>query len=254
MNRRLEEKIIAFAYGELEPRAEAAIRDEISRSPEAASLYADYRRSAELFGALQEAPDPSLGTERLKQEILSRGLSQQPRWFGTMGTIAGAAVAAFLWIMVSNHPSRTTSETPAGEEFAVSATATETKRGSVPAVPIIKGPTTEGLTAATETLSHPKPAAKKAPARTEAWRSASTPLRIGHAVSSGASSSAVPTTDEGIVADAAVRSFGAAERVAPTPPAFNGDEVVLIESGAPEEDGTTRATEARFPDGVSIGG
>lgn len=95
MNRRLEEKLISYAFGELSPEESAALQRDIEADPASAKKLSEYRDMRHDLGCLTETPQTQVSVEQMRDAILRQGLKQRPR-FGPYGWAFGASLAAVL--------------------------------------------------------------------------------------------------------------------------------------------------------------
>ncbi|MFN8139757.1 MAG: hypothetical protein U0R49_08175 [Fimbriimonadales bacterium] len=253
MKRQIEEKIIAFAYGELDATEQAQIRELIASSPEAKKVYDEYVLTSVATGQLPLAPPASLNAERLQQAILSRKLSQPSSKLGWIGVLTTAAAALVVFTVVSqrgNLPSE--DQRDIDSPITVGTTADSTTQKS-PIAP-------EGGFALPDDpeVSKPTPQSKPSGRVFSTRRSSIAPTEL-HAANSGALENAGVATEPaaktslagsgGVAPDAGMVADKGFDELAP-----KDEPIVLISSNDGETDGTSRATEARESNNVSIGG
>lgn len=98
-NKRIEELIIRYAYGELEDHEIPFAEGLISSSAEARRLFELYSLAKAGTKALAQPPSPQLSAERLREAILSREIktvnSARWNWLGIAAPTAVAAALAF---------------------------------------------------------------------------------------------------------------------------------------------------------------
>jgi hypothetical protein len=109
MKRRLEEELAEYAFGDASPERAQELKRLIETDPEAASLFATYRDMREELRHMVHVPEPQLSTERLREAILNKGLSETPSrtsW-NWMWMPAAAACAAFAFAFMRAQPPQT---------------------------------------------------------------------------------------------------------------------------------------------------
>lgn len=105
MNRKLEDKLVDLAFGELTPEDAVRVEAATARDHQAAHLLSAYRDLKGDLKLLADIPEPQISTDRLRDAILSSGLQQAPketpansrRW---LWMPAGACVLAFAAVML----------------------------------------------------------------------------------------------------------------------------------------------------------
>lgn len=101
-NKRLEEKLIALAFGELDSREAESVRKLIGSNPELMKQFEAYQFAASGASTPELLPPPSLSNERLRQAILARELRPSSRPsianFGIGVASLAAAVFAIAFV------------------------------------------------------------------------------------------------------------------------------------------------------------
>jgi anti-sigma factor RsiW len=237
-NKQLEEKIIALAYGELDSSEVEQVRSAIADSEDAARLFEEFRSCRDAMSLLPAAPSASLGTERLRQRILSRTLRRPAlRWGWACGAAAVAAsmFAAFYFV----NRSQTSSDLPmhvsnpgiVADNSRRTAAAPAIQKNVEPMAPIEKPTVTKRVSRSHRVLRS---------------RSADVVTAASDSATVNASSLVPPAADKGASFDAAVATN--------VPKGPNDSTIVLISSGERGVAGTSRAVETDSDNGITIGG
>ena len=92
MNRRLEDEIAKMAFGDMDPRRTAEIERLAETDPEVRKALSQYRAMREGLQAMAPSVEHQLSSERLRDEILRRGLSPKRR----AGTSSCSEAVAWL--------------------------------------------------------------------------------------------------------------------------------------------------------------
>ena len=105
MNQKLDELIVAYAYGEATDEQMRLLELKAALDPKIARQLAQQQSIARSMVALQDIPDHQLSTERLRDALLKDGLKRQeapkPWIAGTLAWAGFAGVAAFALLFVT---------------------------------------------------------------------------------------------------------------------------------------------------------
>lgn len=100
-NKRLEQKLIALAYGELDSREVETVRNAMDSNHELRKLFEAYQMAATASATPELFPPPSLSSDRLRQAILANELKPDSRPFlSRFGFGIASVAAAFFAIAV----------------------------------------------------------------------------------------------------------------------------------------------------------
>lgn len=99
-----EDRLVRFAFGDVNEQEHAEIEALIARDPEARRTVEQYGAMRTDFTRLREVPEDQMSRERLRDAILARGLRAEPepvkaRW-GWMWMPAAACALAFAYIVM----------------------------------------------------------------------------------------------------------------------------------------------------------
>lgn len=252
MNRRLEDEIALLAFGDADPKRTAEIERIAETDPAVRKALAQYRAMRQGLQAMSPSIDHQLSSERLREEILRRGLEPKRRGFDwRWATLPLAAAGAFA--LVAWWPSGSDAQpvfVEAAKEaprVALSAPVTEpdfmAEPSPMPALVIKSAPPK-----AVRTL--PQPLAAKV---TEARPIVSgEPERVAVRAQDEAAVPSVSSAGRGGVASPAGLGFGASVATFVADKS-ESDPIVVIQPVRDANTGAYRATEVASPSNVLIG-
>ncbi|GEM_PF-3389830 len=237
-SKQLEEKIIALAYGELDSNEIEQVRSTIANSADAAQLFEEFKSCRDAMSLLPAAPSASLGTERLRQRILSRTLRRPALrwgWAGGAAALAASVFAAFYFVnrtQTSPYAPMPVSNPGIVADNSHRAAPTPAIEKTVePTAPIEKPTVTKRVNRSHRVLRS---------------RSEDVITAASDSAAVNASSLVPPAADKGASFDAAVATN--------VPNSPNDSTIVLISSGERGVAGTSRAVETDSDNGITIGG
>ena len=265
MNRRLEDEIARLAFGDLPPARAQALERLAETDPEVKRALATYAGLRQGLKAMSPSAEHQLSSERLRREILEKGLGARPRptfdfrWL----VLPAAAAGAFFFVQSMQRPSSISNSPP----VLVQAPTEDGTRVA------LREPGTQAPEAAAPEAVAPAPAVSSAPSTGRPVAVRRSPRTAGGIVE-GATRVASRTIDlksnagvpsmafaPGVAmkatADAAApaaESFGggvglAGVRTAPAKP----EAIVVIQPVRDAATGAFRATEVASPSNVLIG-
>jgi hypothetical protein len=95
MNRKVEDRLIDLAFGDLTPEEAASLEARAAHDPVSASTLQAYRDMRESLRSMADLPEHQLSNERLKNAILARGLSQKET------TPAPVSSRGWIWMPIA---------------------------------------------------------------------------------------------------------------------------------------------------------
>lgn len=105
MNKKLEEKLVMLAFGDMSPEETERLEREVAGNREAMMVLDDYRGMRTGLKAIGEIPEHQLSTERLRHAVLNRGLKPKSRpQLGWLWMPTTAAVLAFGVFFFQHRP------------------------------------------------------------------------------------------------------------------------------------------------------
>ncbi|RYG39508.1 hypothetical protein EON81_00715 [bacterium] len=99
-----EDRLVRFAFGDVNEQEQTEIEALIARDPDARRTVDQYAAMRSDFGRLREVPEDQMSRERLRDAILARGLKseaepEKSRW-GWMWMPVAACTLAFAYMMM----------------------------------------------------------------------------------------------------------------------------------------------------------
>ncbi|CAN5617129.1 hypothetical protein BH11ARM2_BH11ARM2_25900 [soil metagenome] len=99
-----EDRLVRFAFGDVDERERAEIEAMVANDPEAKRTVEQYRSMRHDFSRLKEVPEDQLSRERLRDAILARGLrtdaAPERSKFGWAWMPLAACVLAFAYVVM----------------------------------------------------------------------------------------------------------------------------------------------------------
>lgn len=272
MRKRIEEELAKLAFGEIEGANAQELERQAKADPEAGRTYETYRRMKEELRSLSDAvPADQLSKERLREAILTRGLSEKhaSTQRGSWIWLPMAAALAFGVFFAKGYwPSNSGNGSVVVDTTGVS---------SIPPLADVRIDRPDPVAAVTpaprtEVLS-PKPATQVAADTTRGSRvsrgrrAMASRIEVVDDVSLADGIASLPTYDsldngDSSPAIVASLSFGEsrgadaapAALAAPSAPRVHSPTIVVIQSETDANTGTLRATEVENTSNVVVGG
>ncbi len=227
MKRKLEELIIALAYGELEGAEAESLLEQISQDPELRREYEAYRKQAELLNAVPPPPAPSFCSERLRDAVFQQTIRKQ-RALPALGVIGAVAAGLLTFVVVQQIATSTRSAPIADETPVVALQDLPAPHEWVPSlIEDIQGSVGSGTAEPTTKVDVAPPVAKQ-PAPAQRANKKRTPAAPTRSAPSNESAATPDSLNE------------------PSPPAED-ETVVILEDGG-------KAIEMEGTEGVAFGG
>ncbi|MCH8275549.1 MAG: hypothetical protein IH851_12245 [Armatimonadetes bacterium] len=217
--------IISLAHGELDMGEAPGIQRHLESCRRCRATYEEYRRNARLLKALPEAPEASLGPERLRRAILSSELRSARRRIWGWAVTAGAAAAGALAVWAILGPLSPSDPGGFGTDVVAANNERGAQRSSLESGDVIEPAPDRDTNAAAEDATVPM--VVRVPVKTEVEK----PVPAPDTTPAGAS----PLTASGV-------------------PTETAGELIVIRFEGAGVDGTKGATELMSPNDVAIGG
>lgn len=276
MNRKLDEKLIELAFGDLPEEEATRVVGEASQDPEAARALQDYRDMRDGLRKLSDIPPHQLSNERLRAAILNRGAAKpaRPAGISWLWMPAAAAVLTLGTLMIRQM------QTPTVEPSVAIKESTNPLQIPDLDVPVAGGTTFDGATMATKApapdITESAPRVADAPTTSSANRIASAARRSPRRSIETRPKAAPKVDDTPISADMVALASnvgnriadgsGARNEAAPAPMTMAGatamrapaptpkTPIIIIEAETDALTGAQRATEVDNASNVLVGG
>lgn len=265
---RFDDRLIAFAFGELGPEETARFEQELSRHPEWQAALDELRTLKGDLRRLQEVPECQLSTERMRDAILRREMDQRVKtgrratWL--VGPVASVAAMGTLWIVLQSltppsEPSPRVGSVSDPTTLAMRAASAPApavrKKATAPAAPAVRpSPTRNRKEREPMQIERTSPSVRLASRSVERPVAVETdaPVVIRPAVAKIVSTESVPETAMRPSGEMGLRTM---ESVPEQPTeATQREGIVIIRNERDERTGARTASEVQADDGIVFGG
>lgn len=263
MNRRLEDEIARLAFGDLPPARAQALERLAETDPEVKRALATYAGLRQGLKAMSPSAEHQLSSERLRREILEKGLGARARqtfdfrWL----VLPAAAAGAFFFVQSMQRPGSISNSPPVlvqaptedGTRVALREPGTQAPEAVAPAPAVSSAPSTGRPVAVRRSPRTVQPAGGIVEGATRV-ASKTIDLKSNAGVPSMAFAPGVAMRATADAAAPAAESFGggvglAGVRTAPA----KAEAIVVIQPVRDAATGAFRATEVASPSNVLIG-